>query len=103
MKQTTLALLLPLLMVFGGCSSPWYRLDGAGVEDADLQQALKTCRVARKLEGLERARDDRDDDLDQSTTNQQSMLIREEFSAIERQVYQEIDTCMYKQGYRRPG
>ena len=41
--------------------------------------------------------------VDHITSDQQSMLVRNEFSAIERQVYQEIDTCMYKQGYRRPG
>ena len=102
MKAIFLGFLVTALTLLGGCSSQWYRLDGASVDDADLQQALTTCRVARKLEGLERARDERNDGLDQSKSNQQSMQVRETFSEIERQVYREIDTCMSKQGYRRP-
>ena len=37
-----------------------------------------------------------------SSTNEAKMLIKEDFDAVERQVYKEIDICMHGEGYKRP-
>jgi hypothetical protein len=93
-----------LTSLASGCSGlNWTRLDGSSADEARLEKALQTCRVERKLEGLERAREDRSRALGEAKSNQQKMVAREDYAEIERQVYQEIDTCMYRQGFRRPG
>ena len=85
-----------------GCATTtWTRLDGASADEARLAKALETCRVERKLEGLARAEEDRSRQLQLARSNQQKMTAREDFAEIERQVYREIDTCMYGQGFRR--
>lgn len=92
------ALTIPLL----ACAQlEWTRLDGADFEDTALQQARQACRIERKLDALERAREQRDSDLGDASSDQAKMRIKDEFASIERQVYREIDTCMSRQGYRR--
>lgn len=86
-----------------GCGTSWKRLDGGPADEARLARALETCRVERKLEGLARAEEERSRQLGLAKTNQQKMTAREDYAEIERQVYREIDICMQKQGFRRPG
>ena len=101
-KPATVACLVAVLA--SGCASiNWTRLDGSTADDARLAKALETCRVERKLEGLARAEEDRSRQLAQARSNQQKMTAREDYAAIERQVYREIDTCMQGQGFRRRG
>ena len=91
-----------LTILAAGCSTiTWTRLDGGSADEARLAQALETCRVERKLEGLARAEEDRSRQLGVAKSNQQKMVARETYADIERQVYREIDTCMYGQGFRR--
>ena len=75
--------------------------DGGSADEARLQQAQKECRIETKLQGLERAREDRDKGLAKAATNQRQMLVKDEYEEIKRQVYREIDTCMNRQGYKR--
>lgn len=103
MKVIVINLLLATLLLLGACTgAPWFRLDGASFDDADLEQAKQTCRVERKLGGLQRAVEERDTELDQAQSDAERSRIKAEFDQINRQVYREIDTCMYKQGFRRP-
>jgi hypothetical protein len=94
---TTIILILALL---AGCQPKWVRLDGETVRDARLEEAKRACRVERKLTALERAEEDRDDDLARANSNEAEMLVREDFDQVRRQVYREIYICMDKQGYR---
>lgn len=91
------------LALLAGCGQKlaWKRLDGASVDPARLQQAQKECRIEIKLAGIERAKEERNQKLGSSTSNQAQMLAKDEYEEIRRQVYREIDTCMNKQGYKR--
>jgi hypothetical protein len=94
MKVFSLPLLLVALSLASGCQPKWLRLDGSSADEARLEKAKKTCRVDRKLAAL--------DDMAKSSTNEAKMLIKEDFDAVERQVYKEIDICMHGEGYKRP-
>ena len=102
MKAFSLSLLVVALSVASGCQSKWVSLDGSSASETGLEAAKKTCRVDRKLTALERAREERNDDISNSSTNEARMVIKEDFDAVERQVYKEIDICMRREGYRRP-
>ena len=97
---TTIVLCLALL---AGCSQKltWTRLDGDSPDPAKLEAAQKKCRIVSKLTGLERALEDRDQKLKNSSSDQAQTLAREEYEAIRQQVYREIDTCMTRLGYKR--
>jgi hypothetical protein len=75
MKVFSLPLLLVALSLASGCQPKWLRLDGSSADEARLEKAKKTCRVDRKLAALERAREERDDDMAKSSTNEAKMLI----------------------------
>ena len=96
----TLGLTLALL---AGCGQKlaWARLDGSKADPEQLQIAQAACRIETKLAGIERARENRNEKLVKSSSNQAQMLIKDEYEEIRRQVYREIDTCMNKQGYKR--
>lgn len=102
MKVFSLSLLVVALSVASGCQSKWVSLDGSSADETGLEKAKKTCRVDRKLAALDRAREERNDDIAKSSTNEGRMLIKENFDAVERQVYKEIDICMHSEGYKRP-
>lgn len=103
MKVLFNSLLIVTLSLAGGCQQlKWVNLDGSSVNETGLEKAKKACRVGRKLEALERARDERDDDLARANSNEAKMLVKDDFAAVERQVYKEIDICMHRQGYKRP-
>jgi len=85
------------------CQTGWVRPDGAAVDAARLDRAQQDCRVEQKLAALERAREARGRQLGQAGSNQASMLAREDYAAIERQLQGEIDACMRLQGYTRKG
>lgn len=95
---TTLALAL-----LTGCQSSlnWTPLDGGSADATKVEKAHKACRIDIKLAGIERAEEERDKKLSQSSTDQAKMLAKEDFDQVEKQVYREIDTCMNKQGYKR--
>lgn len=101
MKFFSVPLLAVFLLLASGCQLKWVRLDGDSVDQARLEEAKQSCRVERKLAALERAREERDDKLARSSTNEAKMLLKDDFDAVEKQVYLEIDTCMHKQGYMR--
>ena len=101
MKVFSLSLLVVALSLASGCQSKWAGLDGSSADEAGLEKAKKTCRVDRKLAALERAREERNDDISNSSTNEAIMLIKQDFDAVERQVYKEIDICMHGEGYKR--
>lgn len=97
---TTIVLGLALLV---GCSQKlaWTRLDGGSPDPAQLEAAQEKCRIEFKLTGLERAREERDQKLKNSSSDQAQMLAKDEYEEIRQQVYREIDTCMTKRGYKR--
>ena len=101
MRTLLQALLLTALTA--GCQSGWVRPDGAAVDATRLERAREVCRIERKLAGLERAREERDQGLRQAKSNQATMQVKEDFATIERQVQAEIESCMRRQGYARKG
>ena len=103
MKAQSLIILIATLALLGACSSQlkWTSLDGNNAAEAELEAARKTCRTDRKLANLENAESERDKDLKLAKTNESKMLVKDDFETVKRQVYQEIDTCMFKQGYKR--
>ena len=103
MKSPSLYLIIAGLILLGGCQSnlAWTRLDGSSATPEQLQEASKACRIEIKLAGIERAQEERDDDLNKASTNQSKMLVKDEYEQLKQQVYREIDTCMNKKGYRR--
>ncbi len=103
MKALPIITITLSLALFTGCQSNlnWKPLDGSSAETAEVEKARKACRIEIKLAGIERAEEERDKKLSQSSTNQAKMLAKEDFDQEKRQVYREIDTCMNKQGYKR--
>ena len=99
----TLAAVCLTAALVAGCGTSWTRLDGGTANDAKLEQALRKCRVERKLEGLARAEEERKRELRQASSKQQKIAVNEEYAEIERQVYREIDICMHDQGFLRRG
>ena len=55
MKFKFRILIILALVLIGGCQIKWVKLDGSSVADTKLQKARTTCRVDKKLAGLERA------------------------------------------------
>jgi len=103
MKTLPIITITLTVALFAGCQSNlnWKPLDGGSADDAKLEKARKACRIDIKLTGVDRAEEERDKKLSQSSTNQAKMLAKDDFDEIRRQVYREIDTCMRKQGYKR--
>lgn len=91
------------VVLFAGCQSnlDWKPLGSGSAEAAKLEEARKTCRIDIKLAGVDRAEEERDEKLGQASTNQAKMAVKDDYEALRRQVYREIDTCMRKQGYKR--
>lgn len=96
-------LTLAVIALATGCQSGWVGREGSAVDAQRLEQARSACRVERKLEALERARNERDAGLQQASSNQKKMQVREDFASVERQVMEEIDDCMQQQGFIRRG
>ncbi len=97
-----------LLAIFGlllcGCQAVgWQPIDGASGEASAIAEARKFCRVDAKLAGLERAAKERDEALRLSQTNESTMVARDDYDQIRRQVWREIDICMARRGYQRNG
>ena len=96
----TITLTLTLLV---GCQTnlDWKPLDDTNADAKHLDEARKACRIDIKLAGIDRAEEERDEKLGQSSTNQAKMAVKDDYEALRRQVYREIDACMRKQGYKR--
>ena len=92
-----------VLALLAGCQGglDWKRLDGGRDDPSRLERAQKTCRIEIKLAGLERARDERDERVRNASSDAAKKLAKDDYEAVRRQVYREIDTCMNRQGYRR--
>ena len=101
MKFFTVSLLAVTLTLVSGCQPGWTSLDGSNADEAGLQKAKQACQVDSKLAAIESARQERDDDITKSSSNEGKMLIKDDFAAVERQVYREIDLCMRREGYKR--
>ena len=103
MKTLPITTIVLCLVLLPGCSQKlaWTRLDGGSPDPAQLAAAHKKCRIAFKLTGLERAREERDQKLKNSSSNQAQTLANDEYEEIRQQVYREIDNCMTKLGYKR--
>ena len=80
---------------------PWKPLDGGSANEARLQAARQVCRIEIKLAGLKRAEQDRDEKRRRASTEQAKTRAMNEYEQVKQQVYREIDTCMYQQGYQR--
>ena len=103
MKTLPIISITLALTLSAGCGQKlaWTRLDGGKADSEQLQKAQKACRIETKLAGIERAREDRNEQLKKASSNEAEMLVKDEYEEIRRQVYREIDTCMNKQGYKR--
>jgi hypothetical protein len=103
MKALPIITITLTLTLLGGCQTnlDWTPLDGANADANQLEEARKACRIDIKLAGVDRAEEERDEKLSQSSTDQAKMLVKEDYDELRRQVYREIDTCMRKQGYKR--
>lgn len=103
MKALPIITLTLTLTLVASCQSDlnWTPIDGGNADAAALEEARRACRIDIKLAGIERAEEERNQQLSSSTTNQAKMLAKDEYEEIRRQVYREIDTCMRKQGYKR--
>ena len=94
--------LLSLALLAASCKTvSWQPIDGASSDASALAQARKACRIDAKLAGLERAEQERNDELRQAGSNASAMLAREDFEQVRRQVWREIDICMARRGYQR--
>lgn len=103
MNSPRLYLIIAGLILLAGCQKnlSWSRLDGNSPDSGRLEKARKACRIEIKLAGLERAEEERDRNLAKTSGNQAKMRVKDEYESVKKQVYQEIDTCMNKKGYRR--
>lgn len=97
-----LSILLALGLFAAGCKTVnWYPIDGASGEEKAVADARKACRIDVKLAGLERAEEQRNEELRQAASNASKMVAREDYEQVRRQVWREIDICMARRGYRR--
>ena len=102
MSLSRISILLAVGLSAAGCkTTSWQAIDGASGEAAAVAEARKACRIDAKIAGLERAEEERDEELRQASSNASKMVAREDFEQIRRQVWREIDICMARRGYRR--
>ena len=103
MKKLPITTIVLGLALLAACSQKlaWTRLDGGSPDPAQLEAVQEKCRIKFKLTGLERAREERDQKLKNSSSDQAQMLAKDEYEEIRQQVYREIDTCMTERGYKR--
>lgn len=103
MKSAFRIWIILALVLIGGCQIKWVKLDGSTATDAKLQNARTTCRVDKKLAGLERAEKEMKRQVSATRTKESKQALEQEFDTVEITVYREIDICMHKQGLKRTG
>jgi len=103
MKFKFRILIILALVLIGGCQIKWVKLDGSSATDTKLQKARTTCRVDKKLAGLERAEKEKNREVKAAKTKASKQALKQEYEAVVITVYREIDICMHKQGLKRTG
>jgi ABC-type cobalamin/Fe3+-siderophores transport system ATPase subunit len=102
MKATLPTTLLLALVSLGACQSGWVRLDGAQAENAALEQARSTCQVDQKMSALEQARAENSVQATKTSSNEARMQQLDSFETESFILYQQINDCMQREGYRKP-
>lgn len=103
MNASRIRPMLLLACLLAGCGgNSWVRLDTAAAA-VDLPSAKQICRLDEKLAQLERVRQEDYAALQQARTNETKMVARDNLQLNQREIRDEIDDCMRRQGYRRGG
>lgn len=94
--------LITLMLVLPGCGG-WIWLDGSSVDSKSLNAARQQCRIEERMDNLEDAEDQLDEQLSQAKTNKAKMEARENYNRVKRQTDAEIRSCMRKLGLQPTG
>jgi hypothetical protein len=84
------------------CQPGWVRLDGNRTDSATLQQARTNCQVDEKMAALEQDRADNSVAAAKAPSNEARMLQLDNFEGDNFSIYQAINDCMQREGYRMP-
>ena len=84
------------------CQPGWVRLDGHRTDSAALQQARTSCQVEEKLTSLDQDRADNSVEASKAPSNEARMLQLDNFESDNFAIYQAINDCMQREGYRKP-
>jgi len=100
-------ILLPLtslltLLSITACQPGWVRLDGSQGDRTALQQARTNCQVDEKMAALEQDRADNSVEASKAPSNEARMLQLDNFENDNYAIYQTINDCMQREGYRKP-
>ena len=93
--------LLTLLSITA-CQPGWVRLDGNQGDSAAVQQARTNCQVDEKMAALEQDRADNSVEASKAPSNEARMLQLDNFEDDNFAIYQAINDCMQREGYRKP-
>ncbi len=102
MRAALLTTILLTAISFSVCQPGWVRLDGAQTENAALEQARSTCQVDEKMSALEQARADNSVQATKTSSNEARMQQLDSFETESFTIYQQINDCMQREGYRKP-
>jgi hypothetical protein len=76
--------------------------DGNRTDSAALQQARTNCQVDEKMAALEQDRADNSVEASKAPSNEARMLQLDNFEGDNFAIYQVINDCMQREGYRQP-
>ncbi len=102
MRAALLTTILLTAVSLSACQPGWVRLDGAQTENAALEQARSTCQVDEKMSALEQARADNSVQATKTSSNEARMQQLDSFETESFTIYQQINDCMQREGYRKP-
>jgi hypothetical protein len=102
MRTALSATILLALVSLSACQPGWVRLDGAQADNATLEQARSTCQVDEKVSALEQARADNSVQAAKTSSNEARMQQLDSFETESFILYQQINDCMQREGYRKP-
>ena len=102
MSNPIRVLLLITVLHLSGCQPGWVRIDGAQSESSALEAARQACQIDEKLAALEQARSANSAEAARAGSNDNRMQQLDDFEQQSFAVYEEIDACMQRRGYRRP-
>ena len=84
------------------CQPGRVRLDGNRTDSTALQQARTNCQVDEKMAALEQDRTDNSIEASKAPSNETRMLQLDNFENDNFAIYQAINDCMQREGYRKP-
>jgi len=99
--QLTLTSLLTLASITA-CQPGWVRLDGNQTDSVALQQARAHCQVDEKMAALKQDRTNNSVEASKAPSNEARMLQLDNFEDDNFAIYQTINDCMQREGYRKP-